>query len=127
MAVTLNQIYLCKQCGNIVEVVHPGAGELSCCNEKMSLLIPNTVDAKHEKHIPEVRHYGNICYVSVGSEAHPMLIEHYIVWIEISFNNVVMRRFLKPGDRAEAEFCGIPENAAVTARAFCNLHGLWSS
>ena len=127
MAVKLNQIYLCKQCGNLVEVVHPGVGDFSCCNEKMTLLVPNTVDAKHEKHVPVVKRYGNICHVMVGSEAHPMMVEHHIVWIEIRFNDVVIRQFMKPGDPAEAEFCGVPDDVEVTARAYCNLHGLWSS
>lgn len=127
MAVKINEIYYCKQCGILMEVLHPGAGEPICCGQSMTKLQSNDTDASHEKHVPIIKRYGNICHVMVGSEAHPMTTEHHIVWIEIHFDDRIIRRLLKPGEKPEAEFCGIPEDSKVYARIFCNLHGLWSS
>lgn len=111
----------------MVEVLHPGIGMPVCCGDPMAELHPNTVEASLEKHLPVIRRYGNICYVMVGSDLHPMTVEHHIAWIEIHYDDCVIRRTIKPGDKPEAEFCGVPEDAYVTARAFCNLHGLWSA
>ena len=127
MAVKINEIYQCKECGIMTEVIHPGMGAPVCCGEPMTKLEANCTDAKVEKHVPVIHRYGDIRQVVVGSELHPMTVEHSIVWIEIHFNDRVIRRYLKPGEKPEAEFCGIPEDAEVTARAVCNLHGLWTS
>ena len=127
MAVKLNELYICKHCGILMEVVHAGIGEVVCCGEPMTKLAANSVDASMEKHVPIVKRYGNICHVMVGSELHPMTVEHHIAWIEIRFDDQIIRRAIKPGDKPEAEFCGVPEDAKVTAQAFCNLHGLWIS
>jgi superoxide reductase len=127
MAVKINEIYQCRHCGIISEIIHPGMGEPVCCGAPMNRLEANHSDGKVEKHVPVVRHYGNICHVLVGSELHPMTAEHHIEWIKIRFNDTVIRKRLKPGENAEAEFCGIPEGAEVTARAYCNIHGLWIS
>ncbi|MFC1682487.1 desulfoferrodoxin [Nanoarchaeota archaeon] len=114
---TLNQIYKCEICGNIVEVVHAGGGELVCCGQQMVLQKENTVDASLEKHVPVIE--GN--KVKVGSVEHPMTEEHYIEWIEASDGKTRAKVFLKPEDKPEAEFCFEP----VSARAYCNLHGVW--
>jgi len=121
----LNQVYKCNVCGNIVEVVHEGVGELVCCNQSMELMIENTVDASKEKHVPVIEKQGNQVKVKVGSQSHLMEEKHYIEWIEIIANGAVLKKFLKPGDEPEAIFEVKAEN--IIARAYCNLHGLWKS
>ncbi len=121
----LNQIYKCNVCGNIVEVLHTGAGELVCCGQPMVLQAENTVDASEEKHVPVIEKTDKGFLVKVGETEHPMEDAHYIEWIEIIAGGQTYRKMLKPGDKPEAEFPIQAENAK--ARAYCNLHGLWSS
>ena len=120
-----NEVYKCPLCGNIVQVLHTGAGELVCCGQPMELLTENTVDAAQEKHIPVVEKTDTGYKVTVGSVAHPMEEKHWIEWIELVTDSAVYRVDLQPGDAPEAVFC--TEADAVTARAYCNLHGLWKS
>lgn len=117
------QIYKCEICGNIVEVLHKGAGELVCCGQPMALRKENAVDAAKEKHVPVVEKTAGAASVKVGSVAHPMEEKHYIEWIEIIADGKAYRQFLKPGDLPEATFDIKAGN--VTAREYCNLHGLW--
>ncbi|NLJ24977.1 MAG: desulfoferrodoxin [Firmicutes bacterium] len=119
----LNQVYECKKCGNMVEMVRAGAGILICCGAPMILYEENTVDASREKHVPVVTKTANGYQVKVGSAVHPMEDVHFIEWIELMADGIVYREYLKPGDLPEAEFCLTSDN--VYARAFCNLHGLW--
>jgi len=119
------QIYKCEVCGNIVEVLHEGAGELVCCGEPMKLLVENTVDASKEKHVPVIEKTANGIKVKVGIIAHPMEEKHYIEWIEIIADGKAYRQFLKPGDAPEAVF-EIKANR-IEAREHCNLHGLWKA
>ncbi|MCB4757104.1 MAG: desulfoferrodoxin [Elusimicrobia bacterium] len=121
----LNQIYKCNVCGNIVEMVHPGAGALVCCDEDMKLFSENTVEASKEKHIPVVEKTGSGLLVKVGSIAHPMEDKHYIEWIEVLADNLVYRKNLGPGEEPKAEFP--VKSAKITVRAYCNLHGLWKA
>ena len=118
------QIAKCKVCGQMVEVVNAGAGELVCCGQPMELLTPNTVDASHEKHVPVIVSDGEKTVVRIGSAAHPMLDAHYIGWIELVCPTGVCRKELKPGDTPEAVF-PVAYRDGMTARAWCNLHGLW--
>ncbi|MCF6187801.1 MAG: desulfoferrodoxin [Desulfobulbaceae bacterium] len=120
-----NEIYKCPLCGNIVEVLHTGAGELVCCGQPMDLMSENTVDAALEKHVPVVEKVDNGYKVNVGSVAHPMEEKHWIEWIELVADGKVYRQDLAPGQTPEATFC--VEAAEVTARAYCNLHGHWKS
>jgi superoxide reductase len=114
------EIYKCEICGNIIEVLHESGGTLVCCGQPMKLLKENEVDASVEKHVPIIE--GN--KVKVGSVEHPMIPEHYIEWIEAtSGDGQVAKVFLKPGSKPEAVFCFKP----VSAREYCNLHGLWKS
>ena len=117
------QIYKCEVCGNIVEVLHEGRGELVCCGKPMKLFEENTVDAAREKHVPVVEKTASGFKVKVGSVAHPMEEEHYIEWIEIIADGKAYRQFLKPGGAPEATFDVKAEK--ITAREYCNLHGLW--
>ena len=119
------QIYKCDVCGNIVEVLHEGKGELVCCGQPMKLLEENTVDAAVEKHVPVVEKTGDGIKVRVGSAAHPMEEAHYIEWIELIAGGKAYRQFLKPGDEPEALFRVQADN--VMAREHCSLHGLWKS
>jgi superoxide reductase len=120
-----NQIYKCALCGNIVEVVHTGAGELVCCGQPMDLMAENTVDAAKEKHVPVVEKTDNGYRIQVGSVPHPMEEKHWIEWIELVADGRVFRHNLAPGKTPAAEFC--IQATEVTARAYCNLHGLWKS
>ncbi|RLB41614.1 MAG: desulfoferrodoxin [Deltaproteobacteria bacterium] len=117
------QVYKCEVCGNIVEVLHSGKGELVCCNQPMKLLVENTVDAAKEKHVPVVEKTSEGFKVKVGDVAHPMEEKHYIEWIELIVGDKAYRQFLNPGDAPEAVFNVQADQAA--AREFCNLHGLW--
>jgi superoxide reductase len=117
------QIYKCSICGNIVEVLHGGEGQLVCCGEPMELLSEKTADAGKEKHVPVIEKTADGCEVTVGSTPHPMEEEHYIEWIELLADGRAYRQFLKPGDAPKATFN--VQAASVAAREHCNVHGLW--
>lgn len=118
-------IYKCETCGNIVEVLHEGPGELVCCGKPMTLLTENIVDASKEKHVPVIEKTAKGYKVKVGSIPHPMEEKHYIEWISLCADGVTYRKFLKPGDTPEAEFC--LEAKTITAHELCNIHGLWKA
>lgn len=120
-----NGVYKCDICGNIVEVLHTGGGDLVCCGQPMKYLEENTVDAAKEKHVPVIEKTANGIKVTVGSVAHPMEEKHWIEFIEVVADGKVYRQDLKPGQKPEAEFCIKADK--VTAREFCNLHGLWKA
>ena len=76
------QVYKCEVCGNIVEVMHAGEGELVCCGQPMKLFRENTVDAAKEKHVPVIEKTGDGFKVKVGSVTHPMEEKHWIEWVD---------------------------------------------
>ena len=119
------EIYKCMICGNIVEVLHGGAGELVCCGKEMVLYAENTVDAAKEKHVPVIEKIDGGFKVKVGDVAHPMEEKHYIEWIELLADGKAYRQFLNPGDVPEAVFNIAADS--VSAREYCNLHGLWKA
>lgn len=119
------EIYKCNVCGNIVEILHPGKGQLVCCNQPMVLLLENSVDASYEKHVPVIERMGEETEVKVGAAPHPMEETHYIEWIEIIKEGKIQRQFLNPKDEPKAIFREKSED--ITAREYCNLHGLWKS
>ncbi|MHB0935635.1 MAG: desulfoferrodoxin [Armatimonadota bacterium] len=121
--IAIDQVYVCRECGNMVEVLRVGGGELVCCGEPMELLQENTVDAAREKHVPVIEKTETGYRVSVGSVAHPMEEKHYIEWIELLADGQIYRKYLQPGDAPVAEF--VVTAAQVSAREHCNLHGLW--
>ena len=124
MAVKMG-IYKCEVCGNIVEVLHDGVGDLVCCGQPMKLITENTVDAALEKHVPVIEKTADGYKVKVGSVPHPMEETHYIEWISLCADGKTYRKFLKPGDKPEAEFCIVA--VEVTAHEYCNIHGLWKA
>jgi superoxide reductase len=122
----LREIYKCEICGNIVEIVHTGGGSLVCCNEEMKLLEGKTDDSANEKHVPYIQKTMSGILVKIGqNQDHPMTEEHYIEWIQVIADGVAYRKFLKPGNKPEAEFSIEADN--VIAREYCNVHGLWKS
>ena len=120
----LNEIYKCEICGNIVELVHTGVGQLVCCGKPMILQTENTVDAVLEKHVPVIEKIDGKIKIQVGSVEHPMEEVHFIEWIEYVTENKIYRQHLKPGDKPIAEFETTEDGFA---REYCNLHGLWRS
>ena len=117
------QVYKCVVCGNIVEVLHGGSGDLVCCGQPMELLDEKTADAATEKHVPVIEKIDGGYKVTVGSTLHPMQEKHYIEWIELLADDKAYRQFLNPGDEPEAIFN--VEADSVGAREYCNVHGLW--
>ena len=118
-------VYKCNICGNIVLVLNAGRGELVCCGQPMEFLREGSVDASQEKHVPVIENVEGGYKVKVGSAPHPMEEKHYIQWIELQADNKCCIQFLKPGEAPEAFFR--VEAKKVTAREYCNLHGLWKS
>ena len=119
------EVYKCTHCGNIVEVIHGGGASLVCCGENMKLMKEGSTDGAMEKHVPVIEKIEGGYKVTVGSVAHPMDENHYIEWIELLADGVSHIAFLNPGDAPEAEFCVKADK--VTAREFCNKHGLWKA
>lgn len=119
------EVYKCNVCGNIVEVLHVGGGQLICCGQAMELLKEKTEDAGKEKHVPVIERTETGVRVKVGSIPHPMEETHYIEWIEVIADGRSYRKFLKPRDKPEAEFKIKAER--IEAREYCNLHGLWKA
>ncbi len=115
--------YRCELCGNIVGLIKDGGGELVCCGKPMVKLVPNTVDAAQEKHVPIYEKEGNKLKVQVGSVEHPMTEEHYIEWIAVETPKLMQRHVLEPGEAPKAEF--IVDGDEIEVFAYCNLHGLW--
>ncbi len=117
------EVYKCELCGNIVEVLDGGAGQLVCCGKPMSLLEEKTADAATEKHVPVIEQSDGKVVVKVGSVSHPMEEGHYIEWIELIADGKSYRQFLNPGDEPQAVFEVSADN--ISAREYCNKHGLW--
>jgi len=122
----LREIYKCSICGNIVEILHEGIGQLVCCNEPMEKLDEKTEDSSIEKHVPYVERTDEGILVKVGqNQVHPMEEKHHIEWIQVIADDVSYRKFLKPGDKPQAEF--EIKSDEIIAREYCNVHGLWKS
>jgi superoxide reductase len=122
----LREIYKCNICGNVVELLHAGVGELVCCGEPMELMKEKTEDSTVEKHVPYIEKTANGVLVKIGqNEDHPMIEEHYIEWIQIIADGASYKKFLKPGDKPQAEFDIKADK--IEAREYCNVHGLWKS
>ena len=123
----INEIYRCNVCGNMAEMVHSGMGVMICCDNPMELLEATKKDEGGQKHIPVIKIEDNKVIVDVGEVPHPMEEEHWINFIELCVKDQIFRQELKPGDKPSATFDVISESEKVTARIYCNLHGLWPS
>ena len=122
----LREIYKCEVCGNIVEVLHTGVGELVCCDEPMQKQDPKTEDTSKEKHVPYIQNTDEGILVKIGeNQDHPMEEKHYIEWIQLIADGKVYRQFLQPKDSPQALFPISAEK--ITAREYCNVHGLWEN
>ncbi len=121
------KFYRCNHCGNVIGKVIDSGVPVVCCGEKMVELVPNTTDAAQEKHVPVIKVDGKRVTVTVGSTLHPMLEEHFIEFIYLQTKQGGQRKSLKPGDKPEATFALTDDDEAVSAYAYCNLHGLWKA
>lgn len=120
------RFFKCMHCGNIIGVIHNAGVPMMCCGEKMTELVPGTVDASLEKHVPVVSVDGNIVTVKVGEVEHPMLDEHYIQWVYLQTDRGGQRKCLKPGNKPEVKFA-LCDETPVAVFEYCNLHGLWKA
>ena len=119
------KFYKCKHCGNIIAVVKASGAPISCCGEKMTEIVPGSIDAAVEKHVPVVEIVDGKVIVTVGEVAHPMAPEHYIEWIAISTDRGNQRKMLEPGDEPKACFALCEGEKVESVYAYCNLHSLW--
>lgn len=119
------KLFVCRHCGNIITFVHDSGVPVVCCGEKMQELVPNTVDAAFEKHLPVIKREGSLVTVSVGAVAHPMTEKHYIQWIVLVTRQGVQRKDLSWDLAPAADFLIAEDDEVVEAYAYCNLHGLW--
>ena len=118
------RFFICNHCKNLAGLIEDKGVPLVCCGEKMTELIPNTVDASGEKHLPEVTLKGENLKAQVGSVLHPMTDEHYIGFIYVETEQGGQRKYLKPGDEPVAEFSFV-DDKPIAVYEYCNLHGLW--
>lgn len=121
-----NRFYICEHCGNIVGMINDAGVPLMCCGQKMQQLVPGTVEASLEKHIPVVAVEGNTVKVAVGSVAHPMTEEHSITWVYLQTDRGGQRKSLNPGEEPAVTFA-LSDEKPIAAYAYCNLHGLWKA
>ena len=124
---TEKKFYICERCGNIIGKIHDSGVPVVCCGQPMKQLVPGTVDASLEKHVPVVTVDGSTVKVAVGAGEHPMLPEHYITWIYLQTNMGGQRKSLQPGGAPAATFALAEGEVPVAAYEYCNLHGLWKA
>jgi superoxide reductase len=123
----LRELYVCSICGNVVEVVNPGATALVCCNKPMDKLEAGIKDASLEKHVPIIEKVSEGIKVKVGSVAHPMEEKHFIRFIEVLTKDQVLRAELVPNQAPEAVFLLNKSDEVVEVREYCTIHGLWKA
>ena len=118
------KFFICRHCGNMVEMIENHSVPVKCCGTTMELLHPNSTEASHEKHVPVLHCLNGMLTVCIGAQAHPMVPEHFIQWIYVQTENGGMRHNLKPGDEAKTSFC-LCNDPVIAVYAYCNIHGLW--
>ena len=121
------KFYICNHCKNIIGKIQDKGVPVVCCGEKMKELVPGTVEAAHEKHIPVYEVKGGKVYVTVGAVEHPMTEAHYIEWISLQTKKGNQIKMLTPSDAPKAEFCICDGDEVEAVYAYCNLHGLWKA
>ena len=119
------KFYVCEVCGNMIAMVKSSGAKVVCCGKEMKEMIPGSVDASVEKHVPVIEVKDGIAHVTVGSAAHPMIAAHYIEWISLQTDRGNQRKVLKPDQAPAADFALLPGEKIEAAYAYCNLHGLW--
>lgn len=120
------KFFICEHCGNIIGVIHDAGVPMMCCGQKMTQLIPGTVEASVEKHLPVVTADGDKVKVEIGSVAHPMAEEHSILWVYLQTDKGGQRKNLAVGEAPSVEFA-LCDEKPVAVYAYCNLHGLWKT
>lgn len=121
------KFYICEHCGNIIAKVKDAGVPVICCGQPMKEIVPGTVEASTEKHIPVYTVEGNIVKVTVGSVEHPMAPEHFIEWVSLQTKQGNQRKTLKPGEKPEVSFALCEGDEVEAVYAYCNLHGLWKA
>lgn len=121
------RFYKCNHCGNIIEKIEDKGVPVVCCGEKMEELIPGTVDAAVEKHVPQYSVEENLVRVAVGSVEHPMIPEHFIQWVSLQTKQGTQLKKLSPGEKPEVVFALAEGDSVEAVYAYCNLHGLWEA
>ena len=121
-----NKFYICAHCGNIIEKIHDAGVPVICCGQKMDELIPNTVEASGEKHIPAVSVKDGIVEVNVGTVDHPLVDVHGSEWVQLQTDKGSRRHYLNPGEAPNVKFL-LGDEKPVAVYAYCNLHGLWKT
>ena len=121
---TNKKFYICRTCGNQIATVRNSGVPPFCCGKKMEELVPNTVEASVEKHLPAVSREGSTLVVNVGSVNHPMAEEHFIEWVYVETESGEQLKTLKPGQEPHVTF-ELGEEKPIAVYAYCNLHGLW--
>ena len=120
------KFYICAHCRNTVEMIYDTDIKLFCCGDEMQELIPNTVEASGEKHIPAVTVKENVVEVNVGSVDHPMVDVHWIEWVQLVTDRGSYRKWLNPGQAPNVRF-HLDGEKPQAVYAYCNLHGLWKT
>ena len=120
------KFFVCEHCGNLVGVINDAGVPMMCCGQKMTQLIPGTVEASVEKHLPVVTVDGDKVKVEVGSVAHPMAEEHSILWVYLQTDKGGQLKYLEVGKEPAVSFSVVDEKP-VAVYAYCNLHGLWKA
>jgi len=121
-----HNFYKCERCGNMVGLISVLGAPLVCCGQEMTLLVPNTVEASTEKHLPAVTVSGNNVNVQVGSVLHPMEDGHKITFVFMETECGGQRKSLKIGAEPKLSFC-LADDKPIAVYAYCNLHGLWKT
>jgi len=121
------KFYVCKHCGNMVNMLHDSGVKMICCGDEMTELVANTTDAAVEKHVPVITVKDDIVTVTVGSVPHPMTPEHKIVWIYLQTEKGEQLNCVDTQDVAETTFKMTDGDKIIAAFEYCNLHGLWKA
>lgn len=127
MANEQQKFFICRHCGNIIGMIYNSGVRIVCCGEEMEELVAQTADSTLEKHVPIITKDGNIITVDVGSVPHPMVKEHYIMWIYLQTKKGGQRKNLIPGEKPMATFALTEDDEVITAFEYCNIHGLWKA
>lgn len=120
------KFYVCETCGNLVGMINESGVNMMCCGKKMTQIVPGTVEASKEKHIPVVTVEDDTVKVNIGSVDHPMTEEHLIEWVYLQTCRGGQRKCLKAGDAPEITFA-LRDEKPIAVYAYCNLHGLWKT